>query len=403
MLEALLAEGCARFGVPGAQLGLLRDGRREVLCAGVLSEASRFHRVTPGTAFHAGSIAKPLAATLALDAAARGELDLGAPGPGGWDDPLRELIGHTSGRPNVLPGDGEPIEAFVSRVGAMGRATPPGRFAYCNAGWAVVDLALEAATGMGFEALAAERVLGPLGVPARLRRRRATRSRTRAGARSLRRPRAAAPRPPAAAGGRPRRTCSPTPSCTCTRAAASSSPPRSPSSASRTSPSRAAPSPTRGRRAGRAGTAAATARSAGRASPGHRAYLRVYPEQDAALVLLTNAAGPLLGGSGGSALFDDLLPRALGALGVPAPGAPDDGREPTPAAALAGVYGPAAVEADGEAITLAAPAMGIAPPVRHERVHGDTFLAAGAPPGGMAIAFDGDLLYLGPFAVPRAS
>ena len=100
MAGALLAEGCARFGVPGAQLGLVREGRREVLCAGVL-EAGGEEAVTPRTSFHAGSIAKPLAATLALDAAARGELDLGAPGPGGWDDTLRALIGHTSGRPNV--------------------------------------------------------------------------------------------------------------------------------------------------------------------------------------------------------------------------------------------------------------------------------------------------------------
>jgi len=136
---------------------------------------------------------------------------------------------------------------------------------------------------------------------------------------------------------------------------------------------------------------------------GHRAYLRVFPEQDAALVLLTNAAGPLLGGSGGSALFDDLLPHALAVLGVPAPGDPADARPPTAPEALAGAFGPVMVEADGEALQIGAPAMGIAAPVRHERSYGDTFVAAGSPPGGMAIAFDGDLLYLGPFALPRAS
>ena len=134
------------------------------------------------TAFHAGSIAKPLAATLALDAAARGELDLGAPGPGGWDDPLRALIGHTSGRPTCCP-------TTASRSRRSSRAwarwvTPPGRFAYCNAGWAVVDLALEAATGLGFEALAGERVLGPLGTPRGSRRLPGMPSRTRAATRS---------------------------------------------------------------------------------------------------------------------------------------------------------------------------------------------------------------------------
>ena len=54
-------------------------------------------------------------------------------------------------------------------------------------------------------------------------------------------------------------------------------------------------------------------------------------------------------------------------------------------------------------LLLASAPMGIADPVRHARVHGDTFVAEGAPPGGMAIAFDGDLLYLGPFALQRAS
>ena len=41
---------------------------------------------------------------------------------------------------------------------------------------------------------------------------------------------------------------------------------------------------------------------------GHRAYVRCFPDQDAALVVLANCAGPLFGPPGGSALFDVLLP-----------------------------------------------------------------------------------------------
>ena len=51
---------------------------------------------------------------------------------------------------------------------------------------------------------------------------------------------------------------------------------------------------------------------------GHRAYLRCFPTEDAALVVLANSAGPLFGPPGGSALFDDLLPELLAMLGVPA-------------------------------------------------------------------------------------
>jgi len=403
MLEALLAEGCARFGVPGAQLGLLRDGRREVLCAGVL-EVGGDAPVVPETPFHAGSIAKPLAATLALDAAARGELDLGAPGPGGWDDPLRDLIGHTSGRPNVLPQEGEDIHAFVARVRAMGRATPAGRFAYGNAGWAVVDLALEAATGLGFEALAAERVLGPLGLAARFGPP-PGHAVPHAGGRAI----AADPgsRGSSAAGSRWWATAGELLAYAKLHLHEGGGVVEPAAIALQREPHVPVPGATVADEwaAGWARWSRGEHRALGWSgyTAGHRAYLRVFPEQGAAMALLTNAAGPLLGGSGGSALFDVSYPRVLEALGVPRPGDPADGCAPTDPAALAGTYGPVVVEADDAALLVAAPAMGIAPAVRHVRAHGDTFVAEGAPPGGMAIAFDGDLFYLGPFALRRAS
>jgi len=87
---------------------------------------------------------------------------------------------------------------------------------------------------------------------------------------------------------------------------------------------------------------------------------------------------------------------------VPPVGEPPATSGPTPASALEGLYGPAAITADGDDVLLTATPMGI-DGARHERAYGDTFLALGRPPGGMAIAFDGDLLYLGPFALPRAS
>ena len=79
---------------------------------------------------------------------------------------------------------------------------------------------------------------------------------------------------------------------------------------------------------------------------GHRAFLRCFPDQDAALVLLANSAGPLFGPPGGSALFDSLLPDLLDLLEVPALGAPSYG-DSTPADELAGSFGPLIVEARG--------------------------------------------------------
>ncbi len=105
-------------------------------------------------------------------------------------------------------------------------------------------------------------------------------------------------------------------------------------------------------------------------------------------------------GAGGTAVFDALLPAWLEELGVPQREAIEapPGR---PAEELAGAYRPAHVEPRGaDRLTLAAPAMGLAEPFPHVRLHGDTFGPEPPLPGGMAIAFD-DLLYLGPFAVPR--
>jgi CubicO group peptidase (beta-lactamase class C family) len=134
---------------------------------------------------------------------------------------------------------------------------------------------------------------------------------------------------------------------------------------------------------------------------GHRAYLRCFPDQDAALVLLANSAGPLFGPPGGSALLDALLPDLLELLGVPALREPErpDGHDVD---VLAGGYGPLSLTAGGvDVLTLDAGAFGAPEPLTLRRVGGDTFVVDGDLPGGMPVAVDDGLLYLGPFAVPR--
>lgn len=402
----LLAAGCERFGVPGAQLGLLRAGRRDVLCAGLLS-AGWAEPIRPSTPFHAGSIAKSLAALLVLDAARRGEVDIDTPcseqAEGLWTDTPRALMAQTTGRANVLPDLDEELATFVARVAEMPLVHRPGRFSYCNAGWPVLDLLLTRRCGAGFEDLARERVLGPaasFGMPA-------------AGA--------------AGHGVGPDQPVHPVPSEYAAAASAAGS--RWWASADELldyaalhlgaagqfnagdiremqQPQVAIPGATvadawglgwalwdrgRHRAFGWAGY-----------TGGHRAYLRCFPEQNAAVVLLANCAGPLFGPPGGSALFDVLLPDALELLGVPAlrPAARlGAGR---PAEALAGRYGPLSLLAAGpDSLVLHAEALGSSEPLELHRIGGDAFAIAGDPPGGMTIAVDADLLYLGPFAVSR--
>ena len=156
--------------MPGVQVGLLRGDDRTVLCAGTYGVDDP-RPVEPDALFHAGSIAKALTALTVLDAARRGEIDLDAPcsaqGEGQWDHSPRSILAQTTGAPNLLPDDGEPIEAFVARTAALPPVHPPGRLSYCNAGWSALDLLLRQRTGATFEE-AAQTLLGrPLtfGVP----------------------------------------------------------------------------------------------------------------------------------------------------------------------------------------------------------------------------------------------
>jgi CubicO group peptidase (beta-lactamase class C family) len=405
-VQELLEEGGRRYSVPGAQLGLLRGDDRVVACTGsrTLTDDSPVSRETP---FHAGSIAKSLAALLVVDAATRGELDLdlacGEQVSGLWDDTPRALMSQTTGRPNVLPELDEDIDSFVARVAAMPRVHAPGRFSYCNAGWMVLDVLLRECAGGGFEDLARARVLGDgatFGQPA-------------PGAHGY-----------AVTPGGPTRAVPGD-----YAAAASAAGSRWWATADQLldyarlhladGADRFAAEDVRMLRRRQVDIPGATVadawglgwalwdRGAHRAfgwagyTGGHRAFLRCFPEQEAAIVVVANAAGPLFGGPGGAALFDWLLPTALELLDVP-PLTPPERSAGSDAAALVGGYGPATLSERSDGMfVLDAAAFGEPAPVVLRRAGGDTFVAADAPTSGMEVAVDGGLLYVGPFVIPR--
>ena len=405
-LAELLAHAIDRWSVPGAQLGLRRGSERLVVCAGVVG-VDDATPVSEGTSFHAGSITKSLAALVVLDAARRGQLDLDTPcaaqgGAGLWPESPRHILTQTTARPNLLPDAGESLEAFVLRTAALPLVHDRGRFSYCNAGWPALDLLLQRMTGRRFEVAAVE-LVGPLqfGVPE-----------------------SAAHGHQVAPGQAPLRV----PHDDSLVASAAGA--RWFTTADemldfaelllgqRTAPSGVHPDDLEGLRTPGSSLPGHTVfdgwslgcgtwqRGAHRAfgwagyTSGHRTYLRCFPEQDAALVVLTSCAGPLLGPPGGAALFDELLPALLAELGVPALGEPSYGTG-TPASGLVGQFGPLVVTAedDDDALLLDARAFGAPDPVVCRRLGGDTFTTAQY--GGMPFAFDDDLLYLGPFALPR--
>jgi CubicO group peptidase (beta-lactamase class C family) len=404
-LHVLLEDAAAEFSVPGAQVGLLRRGRRTVVCTGSRDAAGE-RPVVADTAFHAGSLTKAVTGLVVLRAARAGHLDLDVPcdeqAPGLWPDTPRALLSQTSGRPNVLPENDEPLEDFVARVGSLPLVHPPGRFSYGNAGWSVLDLLLRRTTGHSFEdsASALGRQL-TFGMPLEA-----------AAGHIAMRGEPPQPAPPtyapaaSAAGSRWWATADQLLDFAADNLTARAGDVASADLLALRTPTATLPGATVFDAWGLGW--AIWDRGAHQAfgwagyTGGHRAFLRCFPEQDAAVVVLANSAGSLFGPPGGSALFDALLPRLLELLQVPPLVEPDYGAAPQATTGLAGRYGPLEVEADGvDEVLLHAEAFGENRPLRCTRLGGNTFDVLGNSPGSTPFAFDADLLYLGPFALPR--
>ena len=164
-LSRLLRE----HGVPGAVFGTL-DG----LTAAGVADMSTGEPITPDTRFAIGSLAKPMVATavvrvgLPLDdhvAARVPELE-GVP----WAEraTLRDLLGNRSGLPlaSELEFGDFPGDVVLSRfAAAVGSARTVGDFwSYANTGWVLLGRALETATGLPWEAAMREVVFEPLGL-----------------------------------------------------------------------------------------------------------------------------------------------------------------------------------------------------------------------------------------------
>ncbi len=396
-----------RWWVPGVQLGLLTPGGRTVVCAGSLDLADS-RRVDRSTSFHVASITKSLTALVVLDAARRGEIDIDRPcseqAEGLWDDSPRSLMAHTSGRASELPDEGESLDDCISRVAGLPLVHEQGRFSYGNAGWIVLDALLRKTTGASFEERAQD-LLGTsltFGIPPTGALGHAVRP--------GRRPEAcSSDQAPlsAATGGRWWTTADFLLDYAEVHLTDGSGRFHPDDVEELRRPQVRVP-----------GAVIADAWGLGWAIwdrgehrafgwfgylPGHQTFIRCFPDQGAAVVLLTNCAGPLLGGGGGAAMFASLLPTLLEALGVPPlprPRLPDRNRS---TADLSGTYDDLVVESDGEdSLVLHAAALGEDEPALLDRAGGDTFVVRNRM-GSLDVAFDGDLLYLGPFAMSRRS
>lgn len=179
-----LSELAQRHKVPGAQLGIIRLGEHQddlvEAVTGVLN-VDTGAEVSSDSIFQIGSISKVWTATVAMQLVDEGKLSLDAPVQEvltelDLSDPevtkkvtLRHLLTHTSGIDGDIftdTGRGDDcLSKYVELLGDAAQNHPLGlTWSYCNSGFSMIGLMIERVTGQTWDAAIRERLFTPLGL-----------------------------------------------------------------------------------------------------------------------------------------------------------------------------------------------------------------------------------------------
>lgn len=168
---------------PGFAVAVVASGQIRCEQAYGQADLTLGQPITPTTRFNLASLTKPFVALAAVDVSEGGGLDLDAPlsqilpdaAPYYRSVTTRQLLSHTAGVPDlatliVLAGrsSADPLTngAFRDLVDRQQHLNfkPGDRYLYSNSGYLLTVAALEKATGRSYQALMAERVFGPAGM-----------------------------------------------------------------------------------------------------------------------------------------------------------------------------------------------------------------------------------------------
>ncbi|GAA2707204.1 MULTISPECIES: serine hydrolase domain-containing protein [Streptomyces] len=165
--------------VPGASLAVLVDGVVHEVAGGVLHRGTGVE-VTTDSVFQVGSITKLHTATLVMQLAASGALDLDAPVVDvlpefATADPeatkvitTRQLLSHTSGLTCDFTHDtgrgDDCLARYVEAAAGVALDGPPGTFSYSSVGYNVLGRIVEVLTGQTWDEALQERLCAPLGL-----------------------------------------------------------------------------------------------------------------------------------------------------------------------------------------------------------------------------------------------
>ncbi|MER7245117.1 serine hydrolase domain-containing protein [Kribbella sp. NPDC000426] len=173
--SARLNELAVAAEVPGAVLGIWQDGASTITPYGLLNTATGVE-TTADSLFQIGSISKPWTASMIVQLAAEGRLQLDDPVikllPGAPIDPrltVRHLLTHTSGLDGDLftdTGRGDDcLERYVALLADVEQLFEPGTaYSYCNAGFVVLGRLIEVLDGRTWDESLRARLVEPLGL-----------------------------------------------------------------------------------------------------------------------------------------------------------------------------------------------------------------------------------------------
>ncbi len=167
-LTALLRQHALRYSVPGAAVGILRDGAATTACYGV-ADVSVGQPVTPESLFSVGSLTKSMVATVIARLAEAGRLLLDDPVSAHvpelrgnrWAEAatLRDLLANRSGlalRAGLefdFAGRGDEDDGALSRLAADAAPDVPAAqfWSYTNVGWCLLGRAIETVSDAAWE------------------------------------------------------------------------------------------------------------------------------------------------------------------------------------------------------------------------------------------------------------
>jgi CubicO group peptidase (beta-lactamase class C family) len=180
-LNELVREHASAHRVPGAALGVLHDGVQAFACYGIASTRTGAP-VTAASRFAVGSLTKSMVATVVALLAEAGRLSLDDPvvayvpelRRAAWAEraTVRDLLGNRSGLPLRMglefdfAADEDEQDDVLSKFAARVAVAEPTSVAwsYTNAGWCVLGRVIETVTGSVWEGAMHDELIAPTGM-----------------------------------------------------------------------------------------------------------------------------------------------------------------------------------------------------------------------------------------------